>query len=72
VVAMIMEIANPACGQRYLKALLGTIVASSISFGIYFAIAGSVFLDAYKVPPYKFDDWQLLVRCPWGCSRPSW
>jgi H+/Cl- antiporter ClcA len=65
VVAMIMEIASPG-GQRYVKALLGTIVASSVSFGIYFAIAGSVFLDAYKVPPYQFEDWQLLAGVPLG------
>jgi H+/Cl- antiporter ClcA len=65
VVAMIMEVASPG-GRQYVKALLGTIVASSISFGIYFAIAGSVFLDLYKVPPYKFEDWQLLAGIPLG------
>jgi chloride channel protein, CIC family len=65
VVMLLMEVARPG-GQRFVKALLGTIVASSISFGIYFAIAGSVFLDAYKVPPYKFEDWQLLAGVPLG------
>jgi H+/Cl- antiporter ClcA len=49
VVMLILEIARPG-GQRLVKALLGTIVASSVSFGIYFAIVGSVFLDAYQVP----------------------
>jgi H+/Cl- antiporter ClcA len=66
VVAMIMEIASPSGGQKYVKALLGTIIASSVSFGIYFAIAGSVFLDAYQVPSYTFKDWQLLVGVPLG------
>ena len=65
VVALIMEVANPS-GNRYPKALLGTIVASSVSFGIYFAIAGSVFLDAYQVPPYQFESWQLLAGVPLG------
>jgi len=60
VVMLILEIARPG-GQRLAKALLGTIVASSVSFGIYFAIVGSVFLDAYQVPKYKFEDWQLLA-----------
>ena len=65
VVMLIMEIARPG-GQRFVKVLMGGIVASSISFGIYFAIAGSVFLDAYQVPPYKFEDWQLLAGIPLG------
>jgi len=62
---LILEIARPG-GQRLTKALLGTIVASSVSFGIYFAIVGSVFLDAYQVPHYKFEDWQLLAGIPLG------
>ncbi len=60
VVMLILEIARPG-GRRLAKALAGSIVASSISFGIYFAIAGAVFLDDYKVPSYKFEDWQLLA-----------
>ena len=44
----------------------GQIVASSVSFGIYFAIAGAVFLDAYQVPQYAFEDWQLLAGIPLG------
>ncbi|MEU8817302.1 chloride channel protein [Actinoplanes sp. NPDC048796] len=65
VVAMIMEIARPG-GQRYVKALLSTIVASSVSFGVYFVIAGSVFLDAYQVPRYEFKDWLLVAGVPLG------
>jgi H+/Cl- antiporter ClcA len=65
VVMLILEIARPG-GQRLTKALLGTIVASSVSFGIYLAIVGSVFLDAYQVPRYKFEDWQLLAGIPLG------
>ncbi len=65
VVALIVEVAHLAA-DRYAKALLGTIVASSVSFGIYFAIAGSVFLDAYTVPPYEFESWQLLAGVPLG------
>src|ERR1017187_5529567 len=65
VVMLILEVARPG-GQRFIKVLMGGIVASSISFGIYFAIAGSVFLDAYQVPPYKFEDWQLLAGIPLG------
>src|SRR6478672_6158675 len=65
VVMLILEIARPG-GQRLTKALVGTIVASSVSFGIYFAVAGAVFLDAYQVPQYTFEDWQLLAGVPLG------
>ena len=65
VVMLIMEVARPG-GQRFAKALAAQIVASSVSFGIYFAIAGAVFLDYYQVPQYKFEDWQLLAGIPLG------
>ena len=65
VVMLIMEVARPG-GQKLVKALAAQIVASSVSFGIYFAIAGAVFLDDYKVPQYKFEDWQLLAGIPLG------
>jgi chloride channel protein, CIC family len=65
VVLLILEVARPG-GQRLAKALAAEVVASSVSFGIYFAIAGAVFLDDYKVPSYKFKDWQLLAGIPLG------
>jgi H+/Cl- antiporter ClcA len=65
VVMMIMEVARLG-GRQFTKALVGAIVASSVSFAVYFAIAGAVFLDAYPVPHYEFEDWQLLVAVPLG------
>ena len=65
VVLLILEVARPG-GQRLAKALAAEIVASSVSFGIYFAIAGAVFLDDYQVPHYTFHDWQLLAGVPLG------
>jgi len=65
VVMMVLEVARPG-GQRLTKALVGAIVASSVSFGIYFAIAGSFFLDVYEVPSYKYEDWHLLAGVPLG------
>ncbi len=65
VVMMIMEIARPG-GRRFTTALAGTIVASSVSFGLYFVIAGAIFLDAYQVPQYQYQDWQLLAAVPLG------
>jgi H+/Cl- antiporter ClcA len=65
VVMMIMEVARPG-GRRLGKALAGCIVASSVSSGIYFAIAGALFLGAYHVPKFAFHDWQLLAGVPLG------
>ena len=60
VVMLILEIARPS-GQRMTKTLVATIVSSSVSFGIYFVVGGAFFLDAYRVPSYTFEDWQLLA-----------
>ena len=65
VVMLILEIARPG-GHRFSKTLVTNIVAASVSFGIYFAIAGAVFLGAYQVPRYTFEDWQLLAGIPLG------
>ena len=59
-VMLILEIFRPG-GEKATRTLINTVVASSVSFGVYFAIAGSVFLDIYKVPQYAFKSWQLLV-----------
>jgi H+/Cl- antiporter ClcA len=43
-VMLILEVGRPG-GNRFTKTMMSAIVASSVSFGIYFAIAGAVFLD---------------------------
>ena len=65
VVMLILEAARPG-GERFTKTLAGGVVASSVSFGIYFAIAGAVFAGAYEVPPFDYQDWQLLAGIPLG------
>jgi H+/Cl- antiporter ClcA len=65
VVMLIMEVARPG-GRRFMKALTAQIVSSSVSFAIYFVIAGAVFLDEYQMPRYAFHDWQLLAAVPLG------
>ncbi len=65
VVMLVLEVARPG-GRQFSKALIADIVAASISFGIYFAIAGAVFLGVYQVPRYTFEDWQLLAAIPFG------
>jgi H+/Cl- antiporter ClcA len=65
VVMLVLELARPG-GRRFSKVLVANIVAASVSFGIYFAVAGAVFLGVYQVPPYTFEDWQLLAAVPLG------
>jgi H+/Cl- antiporter ClcA len=60
VVMLILEVSRPG-GQRMAKTLAATIVSSSVSFAIYFVVAGAFFLDAYAVPAFTFEDWQLLA-----------
>ena len=68
VVLLILEVARPG-GQRFTKALAAEIVASSVSFGIYFAIAGAVFLDDYQVPSYTVRGLAAARRDPPGPVR---
>jgi len=65
VVMMILEVVRPG-GRRFSATMVATLVASTISFGIYFALAGAVFLGTYRVPAYPFEDWQLLAAVPLG------
>jgi len=65
VVMLIVEVARSG-GARLTKVLATTIVSSSISFGIYFAIAGTIFLDFYEVPTYQYENWQLLAGVGMG------
>ncbi|MEV4534680.1 chloride channel protein [Asanoa sp. NPDC049518] len=65
VVMLIMEVARPG-GKRFTTALAAQIVAASVSFGIYFAIASAVFLGNYEVPQFDFKSWQLLAGIPLG------
>jgi H+/Cl- antiporter ClcA len=65
VVMLILEVARPG-GHRFSKTLIASIAAGTVSFGLYFAVAGAVFLGAYQVPTYAFADWQLLAGVPLG------
>ena len=58
--ALVIEVARPA-RERFERTFFGSLVASSVAFGIYFAIMGSVFLGIYSIPAYDFEDWHLLA-----------
>lgn len=57
---LVLEIARPP-RRRSGTSFYGSVVASSVSLGLYFAIAGSVFLGLYDVPQYDYEDWHLVA-----------
>lgn len=62
---LVLEIARPS-RTHYAKTFYGTLVSSSVGLGLYFAIAGTVFLGLYQVPQYKFEDWHLVAGIALG------
>jgi len=58
--ALVVEVARPP-RLRFERVFFGSLVASSVAFGVYFAIIGSVFLGVYTIPPYDFEDWHLVA-----------
>lgn len=57
---LVLEIARPPL-RYFQRVFYGSLVASSVSFGLYFVIVGSLFLGIYEVPTYEFEDWHLLA-----------
>lgn len=57
---LVTEIAMPS-RNSYGVTFLGNLVASTVSLGIYFAVAGTVFLGMYEVPEYTYQNWHLLA-----------
>lgn len=64
-IVLLLEIARPV-GRQFRRAFYGILVASSVSFGVYFAIAGTVFLGVFQVPQYAYEDWHLLAGVALG------
>ncbi|TIC82186.1 chloride channel protein [Nocardioides sp. GY 10113] len=64
-VVLVLELARP--GRKVFgPALYGSIVAASLSFAIYFTVAGTIFLGIYEVPSFDFADWHLAAAVPLG------
>ena len=66
-IILVVEIARPAW-RRYQRVFLGSLISSSVAFGIYFAIVGSVFLGIYQVPQFDFEVWHLVAAIGLGLS----
>lgn len=66
-IILVVEIARPAW-RRYQQVFLSSLISSSVSFGIYFAIIGSVFLGIYQVPSFEFEVWHLVAAIGLGLA----
>jgi chloride channel protein, CIC family len=66
-VILVLEVGKPDRGISG-KAFFASVVSSSFAFGVYFAIAGSVFLGIYDVPGYAYEDWHLLAGVGLGLT----
>jgi H+/Cl- antiporter ClcA len=62
---LVLEVA-PLKARRFAETLVASLLCSSISFAIYFAIAGSTFVGIFAVPSYQYKDWHLLAAVPLG------
>lgn len=63
--ALVVEVARPK-RARVGDVLVAALLASTVAFAIYYAIAGSTFLGIYDLPPFKYEDWQLAAAVPLG------
>lgn len=66
-IILAVEIARPAW-RRYQRVFLASLISSSVAFGIYFVVVGSVFLGIYQVPQYEFEVWHLAAAVGLGIA----
>lgn len=64
---LVMEVSSPP-RRRAGHSLIGSLVSSTVSLGLYFAIAGTVFLGLYDVPAYDYEDWHLFAAIGLGLA----
>ena len=62
---LVLELARPKAA-RFTDALVAVLLSASVSFAVYFPIAGSTFVGIYALPSFKYEDWQLLAAVPLG------
>ncbi len=62
---LLLELARPKAA-RFANTLVAALLSSSVAFAVYFPIAGSTFLGLYTLPPFRYEDWQLLAAVPLG------
>ena len=63
--SLVVEIARPK-RARLGDSLVAALVSSTVAFAVYLPIAGSTFLAIYRLPSFKYEDWQLAAAVPLG------
>ena len=65
--ALVAEVAQPK-RARLGDTVAGALLSSTVAFAVYFPIAGGTFLGIYRLPPFKYQDWQLAAAVPLGLA----
>jgi H+/Cl- antiporter ClcA len=65
--ALIAEIARPKRAS-FANTLAAALLSSTVAFAVYFPIAGSTFVGIYRLPSFKYEDWQLAAAIPLGLA----
>ena len=63
---LVVEAATEGGRDRYVATTIPTLVASTAGFAVYFALAGTSFINVYEVPPFTLELWHFLVAAPLG------
>jgi chloride channel protein, CIC family len=63
--SLVVEIARPK-RPGFARTLVAALLSSTVAFAVYFPIAGTTFLGIYKLPSFKYEDWQLAAAVPLG------
>jgi H+/Cl- antiporter ClcA len=64
---LVLEVATLKA-RRFAETMVACLLSSSVSFAIYFLIAGTTFLGIFAVPAYRYEDWQLFAAVPLGLA----
>jgi H+/Cl- antiporter ClcA len=64
-VVLVLEVARVKT-ERASQTLFAGLLAATIAFAVYYAIAGSTFLGIYSLPHFEYKDWQMLAAVPLG------
>jgi H+/Cl- antiporter ClcA len=65
--SLVAEVARPKLA-RLGDTLVATLLSSTVAFAVYFPIAGSTFFGIYRLPPFRYEDWQLAAAVPLGLA----
>jgi len=63
---LVVEAATEGGRERYVATAVPTLIASTTGFAVYFALAGTSFIDVYQVEPYQLELWHFVVAVPLG------